>query len=399
MSLTMPARHSWPAWTGRRGLLFAEIAVLVACTVVDMVFAVRAGAIRGYAGSIALSVASGLGTVAAVLAVLRRRLPDRVALLGGAVIGLSLLGTGLVVLAAAVGQRLAPQSYATEIVALGLLVGAGCRRLPPREAVGIVLTGGLAMVAGPLLRDGTDNPLAVAAALVWGGALAAGLMLRDADARHQAALDAARERVRTAERMVMARELHDLVAHHITGVVVLAQAARVLAERDQARDSAVFAEIEQAGADALAATRRLVAVLRTGQDATFSSPVRIVDAVDRAVPDDGSVTLTTAGLADLPATPDVSGAVHRVIMEALTNVRRHAPGARDVRVDVRVDDADRLVVRVVNDGVGKVTSTREGYGLVGMTERVTALGGTCTAGRTPDGRWQVLARVPLDTSA
>jgi signal transduction histidine kinase len=85
-------------------------------------------------------------------------------------------------------------------------------------------------------------------------------------------------------------------------------------------------------------------------------------------------------------------------MEALTNVRRHAPGAKDVRVDVCVDDAGGLVVRVVNDGVDQVTPTREGYGLVGMTERVTALGGTCTAGRTPDGRWQVLARVPLDAS-
>jgi signal transduction histidine kinase len=406
----MTARREWPDWTGRRGPLVAEITALVLFTALDVVFAVRAAAVSGYLESIAASSASGFGVVAAVLAVSRRRLPDRVAVLGFAVTALSLLVTALTVLAAAVDTRppLAPD--ATETVALALLVGAACRRLVPVQALSVALSGGAAMVLAPVLRDGTDNRLAllaVPAALLWGGALAVGLMQRDADARRADALAGARERVRTAERMLMARELHDLVAHHITGVVVRAQAARVIAgSRNAAPDTHgdIFAEIEQAGAEALAATRRLVAVLRTGQDARFTSPSGIVDAVDRAIPDDGTVTLTTAdGLGELPVTPEAAGAVHRVIMEALTNVRRHAPHATDIRVDVRVsrdDGGDWLVVDIVNDGVGHPQAQgREGYGLVGMTERVTALGGTVSVGRQPDARWRVLAKVPVGTEA
>jgi signal transduction histidine kinase len=393
-SAPVTPQRGWPAWTGRRGPLLAEITALVVFVVLDTVFAVRAGAANGVLGATVGSVTSGLGILAAVLAVLRRRLPDRGAVLGGAVAGLSLLGTGLAGLAATVGQRPPVQPNATEAVAITLLVGAACRRLAPRSAVTIALLGGLATVLAPVVRDGPGNAfalLAVPAALLWGAALAVGLILRDADTRRTTALATARERVRTAERMLMARELHDLVAHHITGVVVRAQAARVIATADEG----IFAEIEQAGAEALAATRKLVAVLRTGENALFTAPSDITDAVHRAVPDDGSVALTVAdGLDELPVTPEVAGAVHRVIMEALTNVRRHAPGAATVRVDVR-GEQDELVVDIVNDGVVSSREHQEGYGLVGMTERVTALGGTLRAGTEAGGRWRVLARIPV----
>ena len=129
--------------------------------------------------------------------------------------------------------------------------------------------------------------LAVPAALLWGGSLAVGLILRDADARHRSM----QAEARTAERLRLARELHDLVAHHITGVVVRAQAAQVLAGKQGSGSEAVeqiFPDIEQAGREALAAMRRVVAMLRTGQDELTNNVTDLTDAVTRRSP-------TTAG--------------------------------------------------------------------------------------------------------
>jgi hypothetical protein len=185
-------------------------------------------------------VAPGLGPAAAALAVLRRRLVTR-------------------------------DARPDETLAIALLVGAGCRRLSRNAAIALAVCGGVAMTAAPVLRYGVGSSmalLAVPAALLWGGSLALGLILRDADDRRFAAL----AEVRTAERLRLARELHDFVAHHVTGIVVRAQAARMLAERPDTAgpDAEVYREIEVAGSDALTAMRRLVGMLRT--DAPDPSP-------------------------------------------------------------------------------------------------------------------------------
>ncbi|HWC84492.1 MAG TPA: histidine kinase [Pseudonocardiaceae bacterium] len=397
------ARSWWPSWSDRRGPLVAEIVVLALLVIADAMFALRSGPATGLLASITVSVTSGLGPVAAALAVLRRRLPDQVALLGDSVAALSLLGTALAELATRTGHPAQAQPNLTELAALALLVGAASRRLPTRRAAVTALLGGLAMVTAPVVRAGPNNALAllaVPAALLLGGALAIGLIHRDADARRVTALAAARDRVRTAERALMARELHDLVAHHITGVVVRAQAARIIADHPTGKE--IFAEIEEAGAEALAATRRLVSLLRTGEPPTFGTPVTLREAVDRAIPRDGTVTLTTEpGWNARPVTPEVAGAAHRVLMEALTNIRRHAPGATEVRVSLRAESGqpDCLVADIVNSAAEtgrRRQDERPGYGLVGMTERITALGGTLTAGPEPGGRWRVLMRLPYD---
>jgi signal transduction histidine kinase len=246
----------------------------------------------------------------------------------------------------------------------------------------------------------------VAAALVWGGALAVGLLLRDSDARRDAALT----ELRGAERLRLARDLHDLVAHHITGVVVRVQAARTISAHQQPAGASgesgpdgtdvLFAEIETAGAEALAAMRRLVRMLRTDLGEGPSAPARIADAVASAVPADGRIRVRVpAAVAGLPVQPEVAGTVQRIVMEALTNARRHAPSASEVTVDLRTaDEAEGgwLVVEVANDGVPvSPAGERPGYGLVGMTERVTALGGTLHAGPEPGQRWLVSARLPI----
>lgn len=371
-------------WTGRRGPLVAECVVLGLLLAVDLGWAVRAGVPTGLPSTLAFNLAPGQSTAVAVLALLRRRFPNRVLLLGCVVAALSLIGTAALLITASLGQPVPVELDLTELMALALLIGSASRRLAPIPAGIVVGAGAVAMIAQALLRYGLGGLPAVPAAVLWGGAVAVGLVLRDADSRRRSALT----EVRTGERLILARELHDLVAHHVTGVVVLAQAGRRVApERDE-----VFGEIEQAGAEALAAMRRLVGMLRTDGD-LGASPSGLLDAVQQAVPPEATLTVQD-GLDVLAVTPEAATTVHRVIMESVTNAHRHAPQAREIDVDVHVD-GDWLVVEVVNDGVRSGPSGDRGYGLVGMTERVDALGGSLLAGAAPGQRWRVSARLPL----
>ncbi|WP_370964445.1 sensor histidine kinase [Amycolatopsis sp. cg9] len=391
--MTFTGRPGIP-WTGRRGPLVAEAAVLGALVVVDAVLAARAGPGTGGLTTVAIEFAPGIGPVVAVLAVLRRRFPDRLAGLATAVFGLSLLGTAVSAALGAAGARLPPQPGAAEVLALALVVGACCHRLSPKAATLQAVLGGCAATLAPILRYGNENPAglyATGAAVVWGGALAGGLVLRDADVRHRAAV----LELRNTERLRLARELHDLVAHQVTGIVVRVQAAHRVAERTGG-DTATFAELETAGVTALSAMRRLVGALRTGDEAFFVPPADLTTAVDRAVPDDERVHLDVSpDLAALPVAPEVVTTAHRLLTESLTNVRRHAPEATEVRVLVRHEPPGALRVEVVNDGAGR-PARRGGYGLLGMAERVAAVGGTVHAGPAAGRRWRVTARLPLE---
>ncbi|MCR6484969.1 histidine kinase [Amycolatopsis sp. OK19-0408] len=390
----LPRQPARIPWTGRRGPFVAEAVVLGTLVVLDLVFAVGTGPVRGELATIALEFAPGVGPVVALLAVLRRRFPDRIAVLAGAVSGLSLLSTGITAGIAAAGSRLPPQPGAAEAFAIALLVGACCHRLSPRAATAQAVLGGAAVTLGPILRYGADTPAALysaGAAVVWGAALAGGLVLRDADVRHRVEVLEARG----TERLRLARELHDLVAHQITGIVVRVQAAHRVAERTGG-DAATFAELETAGAAALAAMRRLVGALRTGEEDLFVPPADLATAVDRAVPDDDRVHLDLgADLAAVAVAPEVVTTAHRLLTESLTNVRRHAPDAAEVRVLVHHEPPGELRIEVVNDGAAR-PARRGGYGLLGMAERVAAVGGTVHAGPADGQRWRVVARLPLE---
>ena len=381
-------------WTGRRGPLVAEAVTLGLLVVLDSVLTLRSGPAVGALAGVAMVFVPGLAPVVAVLAVLRRRFPDHTATVATAVSALSLLGTAITAVIAALGERLPPQPSTAEALAIALVVGAACHRLAPKPAFVQAALGGVATVAAPILRYGVGSPealFAAAAALAWGAALAVGLILRDADARARADV----VEVRTAERLRLARELHDLVAHQITGIVVRVQAAHRVTER-QGGDTTAFAEIEAAGAEALSSMRRLVGTLRTDEENLFAPPSGLASAVDRAVPDDGSVRLEVPdGLADLTAAPEVVTTVHRLITESLTNVRRHAPRATEVCVSVGHDQRNSLTVEVVNDGAAR-PARPGGYGLIGMSERVSAVGGTVQAGPEAGHRWRVAARLPLE---
>ena len=382
----------------RRGPLIAEVVALIAFSVADSVPLFGGPADRGLAAALYTAVVPGLGPAAAALAVLRRRFVTRAGLLGGGVVVLSLLSTAF---AAVAHPSVHVTPGLTETLAIALLVGAGCRRLGRNAAIALAVCGGVAVTAAPVLRYGVGSSmalLAVPAALLWGGSLAVGLILRDADERRFAALAEAR----TAERLRLARELHDFVAHHVTGIVVRAQAARVLAERPDAAgpDAEVYREIEKAGSDALTAMRRLVGMLRTDTPDPSPHAAGIRAAVlDAASGHAGIATDLSEELDRLAPAPAVINTVHRVVLEALTNVHRHAPAATDVRVTGRVQHdpaADVLVLEVVNDGAREPSGDGSGYGLLGMTERVTALGGTLRAGTESGRRWRITVHLPLD---
>jgi signal transduction histidine kinase len=223
-------------------------------------------------------------------------------------------------------------------------------------------------------------------------------------ARRQLAAEAQRteeaqsRRALLEERARIARELHDVVAHHMSLIAVQAETApyRLAELPAAARDE--FGSISGAAREALAEMRRLLGVLRSERpDTPELAPQPGLDALDDLldrVRQAGTELeyRTTGAPRRVPAGVDLSA--YRVIQESLSNARRHAPGA-PVLVHVAYDpDAVRVVVRNAQPATPARPSGGPGQGLVGMRERVTMLGGTLAANPTPDGGFAVVAVLP-----
>ncbi|MEV0157680.1 sensor histidine kinase [Micromonospora sp. NPDC050686] len=312
-------------------------------------------------------------------------LARRVHRLTAAVTGLGVAGAAVGV-AAAAGLPHEPGPATT--LGLSVLVASAVRALPARPALAVAALGG-AVVAGSAIADGF-GPVPVLAGAGWLVALAGGLGWRLVDQRRRELVAGARR----TERLELARELHDVAAHHLTGIVLQAQAAPVLARRHPERLPASLAEIETAGSDALAAMRRVVGILRDPEDAPETAgPERLDGLVRRFATPDRTVRLRQP--VDTSAwPPEVSGTVYRIARESLTNVARHAPRAGSVSVVV-TEEAGAVTVEVTDDAAPAAAPPGAGYGLVGMRERVDALGGTLRAGPRPGGGWSVVATLPL----
>ncbi|MFD6448961.1 sensor histidine kinase [Promicromonospora sp. NPDC060204] len=261
-------------------------------------------------------------------------------------------------------------------------------------------------------------------------------------AARAAALETAAERERTAvasERLRIARELHDVLAHSLSAINVQAGVGLHLIDRNPGQAREALTNIRDTSKDALAEVRTVLGIVREGTSPSVSGtqpagpasgagPADAAAAADVATPAAGSpaaeppwedaapLTPTwdltglrrladqaradgldvTVELTDVDDLPDhVAGVVHRVIQESLTNVRRHAPSAR--RVTLRVTRGDAVEVTVSDDGVpAGAEPVVAGYGLLGMRERVEGAGGTLTAGPRADGPgWTVRARLPV----
>jgi len=234
--------------------------------------------------------------------------------------------------------------------------------------------------------------------LVARGAVRARALERHA-VRLEVDRDAAARAAVAVERARIARELHDVIAHGVSVMVLQTAGVRRLLHDEQARERDVLQGVEESGRQALGELRRLLGMLRESDgEADGLEPQPSLSRIGELVG-----AMRSAGLevqlrvdgdpASLPAGLDLSA--YRIVQEALTNVLKHAAPARaDVRIAV---GARRLELEVLDDGTaGAAGGDGTGHGLVGMRERVTLYGGELQAGPRPEGGFAVRARLPIE---
>ncbi|RQX15235.1 two-component sensor histidine kinase [Micromonospora ureilytica] len=381
----------------------AQAAGLVAMGLLAL-FDLRFGAPESLAALLLLLVRMGLAVATVPLWLPVHRLGSRVVPLGALVLACASLAVTAAVLFLSGSSYLIGGSWGlAESAGLIGVVFVVARWGAPRLAPWAAVAAGLAVAALPL-RAGTESLLVIFGllqVLAAAGAAGVGLYLRIMAAGRERAIAL----VRAEQRAEFARDLHDFIAHHVTGIVVQAQGARFVAEQDPQRVIVALEQIERAGAETMASMRRMVGILRN-PDAPPDAPLAPLAGVTELEP------LLTGfnGAANAPARLHVDGdlnglpvevstSAYRVVMEGLTNTRQHAPDARSVNVAVR-RTPDWLLVRVADDGASPRTAPARGhgFGLIGLTERVRALGGTITAGPGVAGGWVLDAAFPLQVA-
>jgi signal transduction histidine kinase len=381
---------------GRRDAFDAAVAVGVAVLVLTDALLDDRGAPVG-------AIDIGLILVAALALAARRRAPRAVLLVATGCAVVYLLRTEPSVI-----------PVVPVLIAKYTAVATGHRRW----AIGVVspvvvgavytnLTGG----TGGLTRE------VVAAAILPLGWFTAAFVLGEASRQRQAylheveqrAVDAERTREETArrrateERLRIARELHDSLTHSISVIKVQAGVAVHLARKQGAEVPPALLAIQDASRDATRELRATLDVLRDGDEAA-AAPDRPPDTGVERLPE----LLRRSSAAGAPATwtvvgrrrplpPEVDQAAYRIVQEALTNVARHAAGAAAA---VRVEYSDTgLIIQVDDDGPAQPEPVVPGVGLIGMRERMAALGGSLRAARRPDGGFSVRAEIPERTAA
>ncbi|MGN6251225.1 MAG: sensor histidine kinase [Marmoricola sp.] len=309
------------------------------------------------------------------------------------------VGFGTIVVTFSLG--LSQENFLSSVIACLVLVWWVGYALPARESV-LGCCFAYACVAGTS-ADGVTN--LVWLVLVVGGAWAAGRALRSRRLliedlqRTTAALERSREeladRAVATERLRVAQEVHDIVAHSVTVMLVQAEAAGRVLQSSAADPVAVEAlhAVQESGRGALAELRQLLGVLRPQGPALTAPAPGLADIATLASSyrDAGlQVTCGPPACGDLPATVQLTA--YRVIQEALTNTLRHSR-ASEARVDV-ASVGGVLRVEVVDPGPARPDTGQPGHGLVGMRERVEACGGEVVAGPWQEG-FRVLVTVPV----
>jgi signal transduction histidine kinase len=298
-----------------------------------------------------------------------------------------------------------PEWGLLETACMLVLLARTCRNVTrPVVTLGLAAAMGASVIDEPLRTGGTAITLTYPFLLTFavGGAIGAGCHLRTQDARRQRTIAA----VRLAERLQLARELHDFVAHHVTGIIAQAHAAGVVHQSAPQQIGPILDNIAEAGQRTMDSMRRLIRVLREeGEQTVIERPEEPYEELTKLVSafsgqgDGSTAQLEITGAARQSGLlPEVGSAVHRVVQEALTNVRRHAPGAQ-ATVRVHRTRGDLLRVDVYNTGAphrgSRPTGGQGGYGLIGLRERVEAVGGSVAAGPADDGGWWLIAHFPV----
>jgi signal transduction histidine kinase len=304
----------------------------------------------------------------------------------------------LLVVALVVGAATAMSAVADEpsqiAVPVALLIAAftGGRELdPPQAWIALALV--LAPQGIGLLLVDPDAAELVFGVLFFGGAWAFGFALRR---RAQQAVSGERAAV-DAERVRIARELHDIVSHSLSVVVLQTQAVRRRLGPEAAAEADDLRAVEATARQALAEMRRLLGILRADSEPASLAPQPGLDQLDELVEQSRSAGLPVEVELEgqrVALSPSVDLAAYRVVQEALTNARRHAGPAR-ARVHVRFGEA-ALEVLVEDDGAGAgAPGARGGHGLAGMRERVRLYGGSVDAGPRAEGGFRVRAELPI----
>ena len=270
-----------------------------------------------------------------------------------------------------------------------------------RTTIALCTVAYLALIVG-FHRLGPGEPASefvtfyLAVALAWGiGAWLRSTRVAEAERRHRVA-----EETRTTERARIARELHDVVTHHVTAMVVQAEAARYLTAAPDRLDQTLTA-VTDTGRRAITDLRHLLDLLQPdhGPEARTPPVGRLLPLVEQTRRAGQPVKFTEEGT-PAPSTGSADLVAYRVVQEALTNALKYAHGGA-TRVDVRHSE-QQITVEVGTDGSGTpVTSSPggSGRGLAGLRERVDVLGGDFSAGPQPDGGFVVRARIPTGSTA
>ena len=203
------------------------------------------------------------------------------------------------------------------------------------------------------------------------------------------------EQAKLRQRNELARDLHDAVGHYVSAIVIQAQAGRAVSASNPDRALATLETIEETASRTLQEMRAMVGLLRDGAEPDFAPQPGLADIeqLARSVGGWPRVHVQIAG--GLPAlSPGLGVALYRIAQESVTNAVRHARDATRITVQLAGEDGQvRLTVR--DDGAARTTGhTVPGYGLIGMAERASLLGGTLQAGPDPHGGWTVSALLP-----
>ncbi len=318
-----------------------------------------------------------------------------------------LVGVGVTIAADAVRGAGTGAPLATILAGILVAYGAGAFLAAPRAQAALALgAAGLTVDVLITTRSAADLffDVVIVGLLPW----SMGRMLRARSARERALresaerLDSERElRVRTAayaERNRIARELHDVIAHSVSVMVIQAGGARIVMDTDPGRAEASLQLVERAGREALAEMRRLLGVLDAGGDPRALAPqprlAEVAGLLARTRAAGLETDLRVEGVA-AEVSPALDLCAYRIVQEALTNAIKHAGPAR---VSVRLRWArDALELEVCDNGRGPiaVNGSPSGHGIAGMRERAALHGGSVHAGASANGGFAVRARLPL----
>jgi signal transduction histidine kinase len=412
----LPGRPGWWWWARRRSflldLLLASVSA-IECAFEGGTFADRVGVLPAF-GAL-------LGVVAGAVLVLRRRWPVAVVLVGIAMTpaqtGILLSLVGLYTLAASEVPRRITAALAvmnglgTMVVAViqfqdnlhGTDDGSGLR-LPLTLFVSVLMALGL-----------TGPPVLLGLYVRARRRLVESLRERATGLEFELELLAEKaaeraERARAEERTRIAREMHDVVAHRVSLMVVHAAALKAVALKDPQKASSSAELLGDMGRQALTELRQMLGVLRSTEEASPApaapaAPLPgdeeegpnlalLATLVEESQAAGMGVELTVEGT-HRPCGSRVEATVYRVVQEALTNVHKHAAGAKAVvRLAYREAEVAVLITNGPSDGTPQAALPSGGHGLLGMRERVTSHGGGFAAGPTPDGGFRVSALLP-----